>query len=125
MIVCLIINGIHALLQIVDMILVRNNNGYKRFFLPLINCVVHAVKLRMLHARRDTGSPVVCLDRLFSGLKCIQLALRVTGCGFLVAAPVIQHLRNMTDFLCALGAAEDKVIVLGTVKLVPEAAHLI
>ena len=58
-------------------------------------------------------------------LKGVQLALRVAGRGFLVTAPVIQHLRDMTDFLRVLGTAEDKVIILRAVKLMAKAAHLV
>ena len=108
------------------MILVRNDHGHQRVSLDVKGGMVNAVIHTLLHLLcRNAAALIMGHDGSCTCLKGVQLALRVAGGGFLMTAPVIQHLRNMTDFLCVLGAAEDKIIVLGTVKLVPEAAHLI
>ena len=108
------------------MILVRNDHGHQRIALDFEGSVIDSIIYALLDLlSRNTAALIMGHDGSCSRLKGVQLALRVAGGGFLMTAPVVQHLRNMTDFLCSLGAAEDKIIVLGTVKLVPEAAHLI
>ena len=42
-----------------------------------------------------------------------------------MAAPVIKYLWDMDDLFCLLSAAEDKVIILGSVKFLAEAAYLV
>ena len=59
-----------------------------------------------------------------SRLKGIFFALRVFRRRILMASPVIQNLGNMADFFRLLRAAEDKIIILGSVVLRPEKAGL-
>ena len=64
-------------------------------------------------------------DRSGTSLKSIHLAFRIAGSRVLMAAPVIKYLWDMDDLFCLLSAAEDKVIILGSVKFLAEAAYLV
>src|SRR5699024_3316609 len=79
------------------------------------------------HFRADPCSLVMSLDGSFSRLKSVGLALRILSGGILMASPVIEDLRNMIYFLRLhrLHTAENKIIILGPVKLRTEQPHLI
>ena len=88
----------------------------------MVNAVIHA----LFHTLSlDTHALIVSHNGAGSGLKSVQLALRVAGRGILMTAPVIQYLWYMDDLFCLFGAPEDKIIVLSAVKLLAETAHLI
>ena len=106
-------------------ILIRNDDRYQRFPLNFIYRVINAVVHTFFHALRlDTDAFIMIHDRARTRIKCVQLALRVARCRILVAAPVIQHLRDMADLLRLLRTTENEVIILRSVVFLTEAAHL-
>ena len=90
-------------------------------------CTVQSQEFSLEHFRADPCSLVMSLDGSFSRLKSVGLALRILSGGILMASPVIEDLRNMIYFLRLhrLHTAENKIIILGPVKLRTEQPHLI
>ena len=90
-------------------------------------CTVQSQEFSLEHLRADPCPLVMSLDGSFPRLKSIGLALRVLRGGILMASPVIEDLRNMIYFLRLhrLHTAENKIIILGPVKLRTEQSHLI
>ena len=88
----------------------------------MVNTVIHA----FFHLLRLDSHPfIVGHNSSGASLKGVHLALRVTGRGILVAAPVIENLGNMEYSLCRFRTAENKIIILGAVKLLAEPSHLL
>ena len=115
-----------AVVEVHSVVLVRDNYGHKRIILDLkrrvIDAVIHALFYLFC---LNSHSLVVVHDGTGTGCEGIKLALRVACRGIRVAAPVIEHLRDMADLLCVLRTAENKVVILRSVILCPEAANFI
>ncbi len=71
-----------------------DTSGSPEFYIQSDKCrsphFFHALRL-------DTDAFIMIRDRARTRIKCVQLALRVARCRILVAAPMIQHLRDMAD----------------------------
>ena len=74
----------------------------------------------MLHSSRSSGSFKISLNGTLSCLKSIHLACRVIRCGGFVGSPVVKDLRYMDDLTCLFHTAENKIIVLRSVKFSAE-----
>ena len=120
------VNGIHAPLQICNMILIGNNNGDQRIMVPDKPCAVKTQKLSLKHLCVDPGSLIMLFNSPFSCLKSIGLAFRILCCGILMAAPVIKDLGNMINLfrLYIFHTAENKIIILSPVKLLTKHSNL-
>ena len=80
----------------------------------MVNSVIHA----LFHGQRpDSHTLIMSLNGPRPRLKGVKLALRIAGGGILMAAPVIQRLRYMVNLSGLLRAAENEVVILGSVKL--------
>ena len=108
------------------MVLVRDNYGHKRIILDLKRRVIDPVINALFYLFcLNSHSLIVVHDGTGTGCKGIKLALRVACRGIRVAAPVIEHLRDVADLLCILCTAENKVVILGSVIFRPETADFI
>ena len=121
-----LINGIHTPFQIINMIFIRNNDGNQWIMVSVKSCPVEPQKLSLIYFCVNTRSSVVFFNRTLPGFKCISFALRIFRGGFLMTSPVIQDLRYMTDLFRAdsLYTAENKVIILRSVKFLTESSDL-
>ena len=106
------------------MILIRDNHRDERRARNPVNRVVNPIIHALFHALCFNARPlIVGHNRPRPGLKGIELALRVAGRRILMAAPVVEHLRNMADPGRALRAPENKIIILRPVKFMAKTAH--
>ena len=80
----------------------------------MVDSVVHALFHRQ---RPDSHAFIMSLNSPRPRLEGVELALRIAGGGILMAAPVIQRLRHMVNLSGLLRAAENEVVILGSVKL--------
>ena len=109
------------------MILIGDDDGDQRIMVADKFCAVQSQEFSLEHLRMNPCSLIMGLDGSFSRLKSVCLALRVLSGGILMASPVIEDLRNMIYFLRLhrLHTAENKIIILSSVKLRTEQPHLI
>src|SRR5262245_1651211 len=66
----------------------------------------------------------VRFERETASLKYFRLALNVISRGSQRASPMIKHSRDMIDAVRLFCNAEEKIVVLGTIELGAESAHL-
>ena len=105
------------------MVLIGDNHRDQRFLIQVETGMINTIIYALFHRIHGNAHPVIMgLYGSGAGLKGIHLALRIAGSGIHMAAPVIQHLRNMMDFPGLFRTAEDKIIILGSVKLLAESA---
>ena len=123
----LLVYGVHAAFQIVNMIFIGNDNGDQRIMITDKFCSVQSQEFSIQNLRLNADSVIVLLHCSSSCLKCIRLAFRVLGSGIFVAAPVIQDLRHMIDFLIlhSFHTTENEIIILGSVKFFTQHSHLV
>ena len=108
------------------MVLVWDNYRYQRSILDLKRRVIDPVIHTLFYLFcLNSHSLIVVHNGTGTGCEGIKLALRVACRGIWVAAPVIEHLRDMADLLCILCTAENKVVILGSVIFRPETADFI
>ena len=108
------------------MVLVRDNYRDKRVILDLKRRVIDPVINALFYLFcLNSHSLIVVHNGTGTGCEGIKLALRVACRGIRVAAPVIEHLRDVTDLLCVLRTAENKVVILGSVIFRPKTADFI
>ena len=65
------------------------------------------------------------LHRFSPGLIGIGFTQRIVCCGITVDSPVIQHLCHMSCFPGKFRTAQNKIIILGSVKILPESSCLL
>ena len=102
--------------QHIPEILIGYYDRDQRLSLYLIPGTIGADILGKLAGRMDTAAVVVGLNGFPAVIVGVHLALRVSGGRCLVSSPVIEELRDMMYFSRFLDAAEDKVIILGSVE---------
>ena len=110
-------NRAQASLKDLLVILIRNNNGNPRLALHRVHAAEAADVTRKLHPGRDPQTVIMLLHRPFPALIGVHLALWIARRGILVSPPVIKEFRNMHDLPRLLAAAEDEIVILGSVKL--------
>ena len=109
------------------MIFVGNYNGDQRIIVPYKFRSVQAKELSVQNLCIHANPVVMLLHSSSSGVKSICLALRILGCGILVASPVVQNLGHMTDFfiLHSFHTAKNKIVILGSVELFAQHSNFI
>ena len=88
--------------------------------------IFHTVKSKirsMAYSAFHTGSRKMCFNRSFSSFKGIHLTCRIICCRCLMCTPVIHNFRHMYYFSCFLHTAENKIIILRSVKFFTESTH--
>ena len=60
-----------------------------------------------------------------SGVKSVHFAGRIVCCRSLMGTPVIKDFRNMSYFFRSFYTAEDKIMILGSVKFLTESSNLL
>ena len=108
------------------MILVRNDNGYERFFFG--HDVLYPVQARILthfHPGIYSDTVKMRLNRPLPGFERIALAGRILRSRTPVCPPVVQRPWNVADLLCLFHTAQRKIIILRSVKLRPHRPDLI
>ena len=106
-----------ALLQVIYMILVGDQNGNTRRRSPVPLCPVNARVLAGHRFCRPAETVIVRLDRSAPRVERVGLRLRICGSAALEESPVIEDLRDMDDLLRLFRASKDKIIILCSVEL--------
>ena len=93
--------GTNGLIQVLHMVLIRNNHGNQRkfslLFYPKVRMIV-SIGNSAFHFLNRTPDPLVMVKyRTLSCRESIELRFRVLCSGKLMGAPVIEHLRNMNN----------------------------
>ena len=105
-------------------ILIGDYYRYQRFSFyrksGMVNPIVHAFFYRLNANAQPFKMGFDCSG---SCLKRVHLALRIAGRGVLVTPPVVQHFWNVVNPSGRLCTPENKVVILGAVKLLTESSH--
>src|SRR5699024_10003123 len=113
------IDGINASFQILPVVFISDDNGYQRISLYGQFCPVSSPVFCHAYFCLYSQPVVMSLYRCTACLIGIHFTFWISCRGGRMISPMIQYFRNMTDLLCLLAAAEDKVIILSTVIFFP------
>ena len=113
--------------QIINMIFIRNDDGYQRFFFPQEFRAVKTKILALLDLYRNTDPVIMSFNGTCACVKGVHLAFRILCCGILMASPVIKDPRDMMDLLSSRSfhTAEYKIVILCTVEFFFQHSDLI
>ena len=118
-------NGLYTSIQIIRMVLGRDQDRYQRLLGPVIMGSVDTVEIGDLCLSRNAHSLIVIINRPLTIHESIVLTLGIAGSRFHMDSPMIENQRNMIDSLCIFDAAEGEFIVLRTVIIRIQESNLI
>ena len=104
------------------LIFVWNDDRNKRFSMDRILYAEKSEIRCMCYCSLCTGAFQMCFNCTPACFKCIHLACRIICRRCFMRPPVIKDFRNMSDLAGLLYTAKDKIMILRSVKFLPEAA---
>ena len=125
LIICIIFQRFHTGLQSFFFIFIGNDHRYQRLSLNRILDTVKSQIRGMAYHSPDTSSFQVFFNSTLSGFKSIHLTCRIVCSRCLMGPPVIQDLGHMNYLPGSLCAAENKIIILRSVKFPAKTSRLL
>ncbi len=104
------------------LIFIRNDDRNKRLSMDRILYAEKSEIRCMCYSSLCTGAFQMCFNRTPACFKCIHLACRIICSRCFMRPPVIKDFRHMSDLAGFLYTTKNKIMILRTVKFLPESA---